>query len=73
VVFYFRFRNPASSPRVLPKVKEYLPRLLGAVALVLVARANLDRVLALLKGEPVGTAPADIWTCPQPARTAAAS
>jgi hypothetical protein len=36
-------------------------------------RANLERVLALLKGEPVGTAPADIWTCPQPAKTAAAS
>jgi hypothetical protein len=46
VVFYFRFRNPASSPRVFPKVKEYLPRLLGAAALILVARANLDRVLA---------------------------
>ncbi len=36
-------------------------------------RANLDRVLALLKGEPVGTAPADIWTCPKPAKAVAAS
>jgi drug/metabolite transporter (DMT)-like permease len=38
-MFYFRFRNPASWPHVFPKLKEYLPRLLGAAALLLVAGA----------------------------------
>ena len=39
VIFYFRFRNPASAPHVFPRVKEYLPRLLGGSALALIAAA----------------------------------
>ena len=39
VMFYFRFRNPASAPTVFPGLKEYLPRVLGASALLLVAIA----------------------------------
>jgi hypothetical protein len=39
VMFYFRFRNPASAPHVFPKLKEYLPRALGASVLVLTAIA----------------------------------
>jgi hypothetical protein len=34
VMFYFRFRNPASDPNEMPKVKEFLPRILGALALL---------------------------------------
>jgi hypothetical protein len=39
VMFYFRFRNPASSPHVFPRLKEYLPRALGAAVLLLTASA----------------------------------
>lgn len=39
VMFYFRFRNPASSPHVFPWIKEQLPRALGASVLVLTALA----------------------------------
>jgi hypothetical protein len=39
VMFYFRFRNPASAPHVFPWVKEQLPRALGASVLVLTAIA----------------------------------
>jgi hypothetical protein len=39
VMFYFRFRNPASAPTVFPGLKDYLPRVLGASALALVAIA----------------------------------
>ncbi len=39
VMFYFRFHNPASAPTVCPRVKEHLPRAIGASALVLVAIA----------------------------------
>jgi hypothetical protein len=42
VMFYFRFRNPASSPHVFPMLKEYLPRALGASVLVLTAIALLQ-------------------------------
>ena len=42
VMFYFRFRNPASAPHVFPKVKEYLPRALGASVLVLTAIALIQ-------------------------------
>jgi hypothetical protein len=34
VMFYFRFENPASDPDELPRVKEFLPRILGSVALL---------------------------------------
>lgn len=33
VMFYFRFRNPASDPDEMPTVKEFLPRILGGLAL----------------------------------------
>ncbi len=33
VMFYFRFDNPASDPDVMPKAKEFLPRILGGGAL----------------------------------------
>ncbi|HEX7081521.1 MAG TPA: hypothetical protein VF329_10940 [Gammaproteobacteria bacterium] len=47
VMFYFRFRgNPASSPRVYPRLKEHLPRLIGASALGLIAVALLEASLA---------------------------
>jgi hypothetical protein len=39
VMFYFRFRNPASAPHVFHRVKEQLPRALGAAVLVLIALA----------------------------------
>jgi hypothetical protein len=39
VMFYFRFRNPASAPHVFHRVKEQLPRALGAAVLVLTALA----------------------------------
>jgi hypothetical protein len=39
VLFYFRFRNPASAPHVFHRVKEQLPRALGAAVLVLIALA----------------------------------
>ena len=39
VMFYFRFRNPASDPQVFPWLKEQLPRALGASVLVLTAMA----------------------------------
>jgi hypothetical protein len=39
IMFYFRFRNPASAPTVFPTLKEHLPRVLGAWALALVAIA----------------------------------
>jgi hypothetical protein len=42
VMFYFRFRNPASAPHVFSQVKEYLPRALGASVLVLTALALLQ-------------------------------
>jgi hypothetical protein len=41
IMFYFRFRNPASAPTVFPTLKEHLPRVLGASALALVAIALL--------------------------------
>src|SRR4030095_8919116 len=41
VMFYFRFRNPASSSKVFPRLKETLPRLLGSLALLLIAAALL--------------------------------
>ena len=42
VMLYFRFRNPASAPHVFPKLKEYLPRALGASVLVLTALAVIQ-------------------------------
>ena len=42
VMLYFRFRNPASAPHVFPKLKEYLPRALGASVLVLTALALIQ-------------------------------
>jgi hypothetical protein len=39
VMFYFEFDNPASAPGAFPRVKEHLPRAIGALALVLVAIA----------------------------------
>ena len=46
VMFYFRFRNPASSPKVFPRVKEHLPRLLGSLVLLLIAAASLKASLS---------------------------
>lgn len=34
VMFYFRFENPASDPDEMPTVKEFLPRILGGLALL---------------------------------------
>jgi hypothetical protein len=42
VMFYFRFRNPASAPHVFRRVKEQLPRALGAAVLVLTALAQVS-------------------------------
>jgi hypothetical protein len=39
VMFYFRFRNPASASQVFPRVKEQLPRMLGFAAFVFIAVA----------------------------------
>ena len=39
VMFYFRFRNPASASHVFPRVKEQLPRMLGFAAFVFIAVA----------------------------------
>lgn len=46
VMFYFRFRNPASRPDVFKTLKEHLPRALGAAALLLPSAALLKASLS---------------------------
>jgi hypothetical protein len=42
VMYYFRFRAPASAPHVFPRLKEYLPRALGASVPVLTSIALIQ-------------------------------
>lgn len=41
VMFYFRFQNPASDPDEMPTVKEFLPRILGGLALLVTGIAAI--------------------------------